>query len=1773
MTTVEKLLVQIFERKNSIIEQVKQQTELYSQHLASKLLIDGVTLPSWLWNPNTTSDANDTALVAEELHIIVYCYYVIAELNKEELISKLLRPYPQPSVRCSVAHYPVYDNLVVTGDNEGFSDGAFMENMAFSKGLNRQNHPTVSPLSSEDRAGCALNSVPEPDASVTSPEDPTDERIVNIYNAPDQSLAGIQRSKSRQKALELRHSAKALAKSGVSNENIRDVFSSQIRFSLSATNQAGQNDELPKLAEPCVVGSQSGADWDLDNADSRTKEKGTDAYSGRITRSRSYTKVPVFVRGSLTLGCSSEDCKDNPSIHIAEVRRRESMPISDSEHAGNYVNMLTKSAGPSTVYCQSCGDMKADGADSLSKDTGTNVNAGRITRSNISNKSQHCGRDSSKAETSSDDYQRIDIVMMDSRDDVPPEYVCESLLNPKNVLNEECDARESISGDCQSRRKRVTDQSLSSSKQNACVDEVSDLEIRSHSAKADIVMMDSRDDVPPEYVCESLLNPKNVVNEGCDVRESISGDFQSHRERGTDQSLSSSKQTACVGEVSDLEVRSQSAKADHGFLAPLSGKSAQEVNDSNEVHGLVKPSVGLFRRVTRSQTRSNDKELYEPVAYNENPSFGGTMSISDLKKKSAANDEIQNTLSGQFGPPCYGTHDMRDEHKNASFFMVNEFVLHDHVDKSGNNSFSDAKQRRGLESEVAPSPSGSIVFVEPKQLIFNEFEERNLKAFTSSSGKRGLDNLPEKTSCSLSDPAVSLDKGTSVGVNQLSLDKQSPGTSVISSKGEAVQKDSFESDIQENPNNQAEKFVPVINGTSLKNSGNEIEAWLNFNVSEVHCEADNTPSKMVDIPDVCIHPTKLHVERGLESLPEGHMEEGDWSGEGKDKSQLVSSAPESENLRPLNSCNLAKEPREELCDSLIGNVDMLNQICGVLDKMKQFPAQQSEILSCLEGEVCSQHGDSPLRDYGSVTYGTVWSHGENSSLERRFRHASMDSWPQLKRRKIENQQSHSFTTSPSFRVRKPHSIQRAPASTYLKNMETNVDTVMDTFHVNKSTDIEPSEMNSNLAEGIESTFLSQNGEVGLFNKEKNEHKNSSSIINDEQLGADFVLCLNKKESRNSQGCCTQGISTASSSGNHFDASELGYGQHSQHLCNLEKNTENLTSENLTLSNTMIEGTQSPKWESGLQTQHSVLSPTTEDLEPIDVDQSMPVLEGFIVDAEADSVELDFASDGIDFDKLNLPWTTIERASILVEICRSTSMDKPSSHFSSAFEFQGTQKLFQSVPNGHLEHLDLASSLPLNSDVGKQLQSGSSSADDYKEALEGLPYSDCLPYSGARYGWNSRNQYASPVGKLWERLSSHTGSSEKSLSSNPELTCFPIEEDPSISEENKTLDENVDDVQEEIDSSLANHCDKRHPLKDLTNLGLSVSAHKETSRADSVDIVKTKLSVTGTQDEVQSSPKNQYRNKRETRGKQTSYIGATDGRKNQTSLHGTNGFKKAKESINNNISKSSLSVKTSLKRQDQKLSLKDSRRNNIISNVSSFIPLIQQKQAATACTGKRDVKVKALEAAEAAKRVEEKRENERKMRKEALKLERAKLEEENLRNMELEKKKKEVERKKKDADIIAKKRMREEDEKKEKEKKRMRLEAKHRQREQEEKMRAGKAEKERSKDEQMKTKKEFLNESKKQQSREIIRGDDAGLKKADTTLTTTEVVMSYEECGTSDQSCGKHAQAKQSTIKSTVALLLPLQQEMDPDTVFPPESFCSMDEVLLPRKLQQKQVAA
>ncbi|CAA2972200.1 Hypothetical predicted protein [Olea europaea subsp. europaea] len=1725
-TTVEKLLVQIFERKNGIIEQVKQRTEFYNQHLASKLLIDGITPPPWLWNPTQFSDPK--------------------ELNKEELISELLLPHPQPTVGFSKDCFSQYKNVVTENHGE-ISDGFFTE-----KGFKAQDAPMVATVSNENRAQCASIGLPELDVISTSPVDETDERFLNICHAPDQSLARFQRSKSRQQALEYRSSAKAQAKSRLSNENGNDVPPNSIRLSISASKQ---NDEASKLAEPRDISCKSCGDCDLDQANCQSKEKGMNIDTGRTTRSRSSNEVQTFVSDSTADAEAGSSCDD------AKARKTKSRSIYVSM-LGDCINEFSM-AEPFASSCQTCGEMELNERDCQSKETHINSKTSAHARSRSSGKPQGYANDSLIINFSSGDTDRMDHTIVDPMVKLHVDYVNGSI---------------------------------------------------------------------------AAISSSNGPTENFMARESMLEDGRRHKENGADLSFSritrfsrSVQQNPGMG--ADLDLAPHSAKADRRMLAPTVGSSMEHLNVSNEMLGLVKTSVGLIGRVTMSQTRSGDKGITEPVNRSNSSSQG--------------DKDDQNASGGQMLQPCGETHDVVTLKGNAEILVANDLVSLDLVgEQSVSSSLSDAKRRREFEYHVAWAPSDCFMVVKPKQLNFDDMEEHNSnETSTSISRKIILDSSPVNICCSLLEHELSLDKDFSCNVNQLSLHKKSLEALEVSKKGKEDWRGSFESDVNRQFEIQMEKDRLVMSehpmSISFKNDAGAVGQIEN---SQMLQKADIFLSNAV--PDIEIHQAELHLNQGHDASPDMLIENA--SGDSKDcliekvgRADSTCIVIDEKKQLPLGETQIfscldgevsSKHAYNLSCDrrDLDGSLPQeendgtADSTCIVLDERRRLPLQETQNFSCLDGEVSTKHEHnlscdkidldrSPLQgENGLLTcnsFGSLHREDEiinissasapqitkkHSPPERIFRPAEELSWPQNKRRKIEDQQTNSFTTFPSFRVQKPYCIQLDPTASCLNNAETKGDAVfVDAFKEDR-----------NLMEVIESAPESHITKGTFCFEEENKHRQSSFATDHKQSGASLVLSSTEDDARGTIGCLAKEVRTQSPGSNFLDITKPHDEQSRQYLLPLDNNFDLPNSANLAcFENTLPEG-NSHQGEDRLLSQCSAPSPNDKDLDFVDVDQTMPVLEGFIVDAQEDNGEVNIAGDGIDFDKLNLSRTTIERASILAHICKSASTDTHLSHFSSCFEFQGTHDLFQSEPNGLLERLDTS---PLDINVDEQFGFDDSVVNESK----GMLYSDCLPYSGAQFAWHSGNRYASPAGKLWEKLSSYSGNSEKSLSSNPELTCFPIDEDFSASEENKTLDEKADEVQEEVDSSDNSHYAQREPLKDFTNSSLNphalASADEMSLSRDSVGYFNTKTSFTGIQTEVKQKSESLLRNNSEAKENQKLSIGA-------------NKIKKAKESFKNSFNKRNLPRRISL-RQEQKLSLKEPKRNNIILNVSSFVPLVQQKKAAAVCAGKRDIKVKALEAAEAAKRLEEKKENERKVRKEALKLERAKMEKENMRQKELDKKKREEERKRKDADMQAKKRLREEEERKQKEKKRMRIEVRQRQqREQEEKMCAEKAEKEKQHfkvHEQVNTNKEPNNESKRLQNRDEA-GDDVAFKETETKSvpfglamdSVQQTTIPFEECGApceigkatdvvnnssknddmfvqkcleksydiSPYQCSDDEDEEEDlpsrklipswASKSSVALVLPLQQEMDPDVIFPQGSFCSMDEVLLPQKLQQ-----
>ncbi|XP_043689972.1 uncharacterized protein LOC122640790 [Telopea speciosissima] len=634
------------------------------------------------------------------------------------------------------------------------------------------------------------------------------------------------------------------------------------------------------------------------------------------------------------------------------------------------------------------------------------------------------------------------------------------------------------------------------------------------------------------------------------------------------------------------------------------------------------------------------------------------------------------------------------------------------------------------------------------------------------------------------------------------------------------------------------------------------------------------------------------------------------------------------------------------------------------------------------------------------------------------------------------------------------------------------------------------------------------------------------------------------------------------------------------------------------------------------------SPLTKYVDLIGADQTMPEFEGFSIGEPTENDLPCVAKNEIDFDHSDLLSTSIGQIKILEQLYRSSKMLTPLPHASTKYKVHKTPDIYQSLPNGLLEHMDMRNSLLFNANESKQAKCRYDGIiEEVFRPFLGRSYSDCMSSSSVGFSWDVRRPPCTPpVGKLCQRNTSKASndSLEKKESINPELTCFRIEEDPSICEESGDADEMVDPVQERHQSGGKNCLAIREPLTDVTNECLnpsaSVSLTDKFVERGSLESVNAGFNISQTQMDSKQKLKSCYGTQRKYKNKY---------KENQCASLGGSGAWKATESLKNKFSKPKLSGKVSEGKGGQSLLKKGNKVNNIVSNISSFVPFVEQKRPAGAFTGKRDIKVKALEAAEAVKHLEAKRENERKMKKEAAKLERARLEQENMRQLELKQKKKEEEQKK-EADLAARKRLREEEERKDKERKRKCIEETRRQqREYEERLRLEKEEKEirrRAADERQRKGNEQADEARKLQKMGKGREESDCRKKTDTELTAMvsacdtrkasdfhQVCQAPKESSEIEKEICNPYKAHEDVISVTegsleqsyaispyqdsdgeeededdipnqkfipswasencLAQLLPTLKKIDPDAIFPSSGFCSIAEVLLPRKPQ------
>nr|POE92281.1 hypothetical protein CFP56_48397 [Quercus suber] len=1819
MSTIEKLLAQIFDRKRSIIDQAKHQTLLFDQNLASKLLIDGIAPPPWLVPPPPHAHSSDPN-----------------QFNKEELISGLLFPRPQPVIPYSSSRYSQYNKPVVAGDNCVSQNGLLKEVCVLDKGLHAGDGPSFLPVC---HAGCAPSADSELGPSAISPQDPRERRISDTYQNPALSLARVQRSKSRQRALELRSSAKA-AKSCSRDENIVATFGGGISGSAIASLQSDPVDELV-FVNPVETNNVSCVVEEVKIGDCRSKEDGSNICSGRMTRSRSSSQqVSSFNKGN-----SSYIGREDASVLASSIiKSKENEPSGLAE--------------PSCITDGNSRGRKSKIGDNWSEDIRSNVYHGRITRSRCSSHQPNRMNKLMKLD-SSYDKDKVDGVGHSNHVDQSKELVKFSV-----ITDESCGAKQEVDCDSNANFGRIL-KSRSSSQPSNNVNRITQAQSISKSIKppqsprwvgGDAAFQS--EEGPQMYDGRSLPSQKDQEFHRADASEqsrkgNSEAEFISRKSLATNNIKLSSK--AVCSNVSDQRVtcsrfaassesnKVQGAQISNGGSLPIQDKESCKVNaayysdeeniaDGKNIRGetttiekISKPvnsSHALGCKVTHSTSNASSKP---PLAQSLNRS-----EKIDLKEVSGTQIEVL---------PCTRTSDTVGPERCASTaagFEIDPDELVAVCSGFPGANLDVASLRIGVEVLAMRPPSDYNVLMRPKQLNFDDVEESSLNVVSSPASKTEIQGRSsERSPLTLPDPADIMDKVASVSYQancNLSQEK------TLLEEQEDLRKElepSFSSEVHVEKTDEAIRSSDGNAVSAVKETYQVPKDATTHTLLESDKIIKEEESSLIDhlslLQFSCEDLLELPKQVGYNLLHDSVDTRMDVSVEnvvmerdGGESTKLVfeDGKPDSDlcgDLKQLTGANFGiVRESGPFKDSDVTLRDSTFELpCAVLvEETEGTLVEQttnSGISQCQNEDSLGRCISEDKHVYSSKsTEEQILNNGMPSVS---FSLGLHDSQPQHKRRKIDFQLTDVLSASPSLREVGLKLIDRDSVSENLDGAEDILKAVFESQHLSLSYEEDAAQSDASKSPVEE---LQQNGEGHIIEGseastrlqvEEVEHSleggdgNTPFTFMDDGLRVSYISSLINQVAGDSQSCLAEEAGVADPNSELLDERMQCFVEENPVPLHLEDKlqlgiTEYFTNSERTMQEKRnnLEGIENFSY-------CSVNSPHSQSLDLTGADEIMPDFESFIM--QTDDKQPCIAEEGINFD---LPNTAIERASVLEQLCRSASMNTPLSCSSTSYQLHRIPSLYQSVPNGLLEGINMKSTLSMNS-TGKQLHNGCLS-EEVGFAFHGRSYSDCLPTSSGQSTWNIRNSYSSPVGKFWDRITSNTGSSEKQVSSNPELPC--------IDEENENADEVAETLPEGIFSEVTTSSVKRVPLADITenpNPPASVSEVEIHADRYSLDSVNTEFSFTGTHTGVKQKHGNQNSSRRrydrKVKEKQSVSIGA-------------NGVKRAKESFHSRFSKIKLSGKTSMRNGAP--SGREAKTNNIISNITSFIPLVQQKQAAAVVTGKRDIKVKALGAAEAAKRLAEKKDNERKMKKEALKLERARLEQENLRQLELQKRKKEEEKKKKEADMAARKRQREEDERKEKERKRKRVEESRRQqREHEEKLHGEKDERElksQATDTRTNERKESNDEADKHRNIEKVREDNIR-KVSETELRTTSIPtsdiikasilhedskalsgsgnnvkvtsnldkaiekdnsfantnqeqydispykVSDDEEDDDDDDDVPNSKIIPSWARHCVAKVVFSQQRIDPESIFPLESFCNIDEVLLARKPQKK----
>ncbi|KAL9230016.1 hypothetical protein vseg_005417 [Gypsophila vaccaria] len=1654
MSSIETLIVQIFDRKRQIIDQLKHHKQLYDQHLVSKLLIQGISPPPWLL----------------PLDFPPYSSHFSA-LDKAGLISGLLHPRPGPAISCPASQGYLYDKAVSAVDTYG-ADEVCAGNYVSSAGCDEDSSSIIPPHhvdETEDRAGSLLQSHVKDNACELSraPMSPEKKSCTSTHDAhpnQEQSLVKIQRSRSRQRALEIRKSAKTSGKSrlGISN----NVSAPSQSKSCQDDEQFDAPRESPELVRPFSLSSATcykedasrGVKSPLDSGclltqftegditeertgDSLNKEKNSSIYVGRITRSRS-------------LGGQSKSASSGSKALEYVAPLDGSIKLTESDKA------FALPAGISSwdEEIKTCSVERSPDAPEISQSrnltinnsvAGTSANKSRLGISNnVSAPSQS---------KSCPDEEQLD---------APRESP--ELVRPFSLSSTSCYKEEASKEDANNKAE--------------------DYESSPQAGKI------SASSIMSPVILNHVSAPSQ--NKSCQDDEQLDAPRESP-EPVRPFSLSSA---TCYKE--DASKEDANNKAKDCDSSPQGGKIL--------AFSIMSPVVlNHVSAPSESKSCQDDEQLDAP---RESPQLVRRFSFSSAScyKEDASKEDANNKAKDCESSPQAG--------KILAFSIMSPVVL---------NHVSSPSQSKSGQYEQLDAPRESPELARPLSL--------------------------SSTTCYKED----------------------------ASKEDANKK---AKDCESSPQAGKISAFSIISPVALSH--------VSAPSQSKSCQDDDQLDAPRESPE-CVRPFSFSSATCYK----------------EDASNAVRSPIDSRCLLTQFSNNVVAEVdtgdnlKKEMNSSIyVGRFTRSRSLC----RQSKSASSGSKALEY----VAQLDGSAELTKSDKAFALTDWDEGiRNCSVERS---ADAPEIPQSRNLTI-----NSSDASPSANKNcKGDKVNGLRESLQLVKP------------ISTPTDIYNNEEVSMKARSpdycADKLIQSAHHEAKVEHEEENcESEKSDSI---------YVGRMTS-----SSGFCQQSGGVSSES-NRQDYSDC-------YLEKLEVETERNVSELCGASTTggmvnvqyVVDSSSGPlpgnnkakdcknspqPWK---KSAFSIVSPVIDRMDVDEADLAMPDFESFRAQNSGDrflfeenpllsslmehSSLPEHISSSACFSASVSPLPAACKSSVAIGILNNTdsrsSLDKqqfssacmrnPSSPYPAACTSRLQPGIYSSVPNGILENIDLRSNLM---PVGGVLQ---------RKSL-----SDIFSFPCNQSGLDYRKPFLSPVKMGSEIITSRSGGSEKVTSGNPELTCFTIMEDPENSEED------VDEAKTGLEGPVINM--KSSSIEDpLCNITEKNNTSLVPDNAVEKRFIKSLSKEFG--DSEISDVNSQVNDMSHRQSKRI-----TQGKENKGFSIGGNSCSKKTKALSSRFSKPKLSSRSSLRIRGQSMSEKEPKRNNIVSNVKSFVPLVQQKQAAAAAPVKRDIKVKALEAAEAAKRLAEKKEDERRQKKEALKNERARLEQENLKQMELAKKLKAEAKRKREAENAAKKRQRAEEENKERERKRKRVEdARCEQKKAQEKILAWREESRYGAQDEKTLEGEELNKKERKEINGEIEASisikpanelvDGGSVKNDgsdgiptlsnNTFTEPSLIGKVDSVVTvenstpllnkGDKPIGQNSEEQSYDIspyqcsddeeeeddempnkkfipswasKNSVSLALSSLQHIDPDTIFPPGSFCSLDEVLLPRRLPQ-----